>query len=666
LAAELQALLDSRKRARAAVASGGGQGLRQWVDAHHFVADREPIDFTVWRYLAPLYQAIPAVPPKGMDVVVMKAAQAGASTWALLTTLWLLVTRRLQLAYYLPTKDHAMVFSEERFIRLARENPAIYQLFGATGRPRRAGSLVDEGSRSVRNVGDSVAYFTYMGGKVTTEALPLDAIVFDEVQEMSLSDIEQTEERMSASELALRLRVSTANFEDADIDYYWRRSDQREFVTDCRCPEGVILADCWDPTDGPTCIAEGTASTPGIPAAPHYRCPRCDTRLDDVQAGAFVAQRPGAARIGYHFPQMLSPRQTAASILTKWHERIDTKNFYNRVLGRPYTDPKTLPITQAILENAVDTTLRWGPLDPAATTRPPVFMGIDQMGHDNRVLIACRYYDRMRLLHAETIQEDDPWRRCTELLDEYRVRVCAVEALPNFNEAHRFAKSRDGKVFVVHYVDLVDQIVLWGDRPRDKVTIRKVDEEVRTRWSATVDQYKAMSWALGQWTEGAVVTPDPRTLIQRVRDRGGLKPVEVLREQVWHHLQHVALVTEPIEGREAERKYRRAVRKVGIDPHYAYTWMLLCIAWARVFGTEKMLLVDPTHKPEPTPPAEAISEQIRLRIPHAVERWAAPTMTCGGCAHFDQARGWCGARSFVTQPTLPSCDFFDARLPEGA
>ena len=93
---------------------------------------------------------MPVVPAKGLDIVVMKAAQAGASTWAMLATLWLLVTRRCQLAYYLPTKDHAMVFSEQRFVRLARENPAIYQLLGASGKPRRPGSMIDEGSRSVR------------------------------------------------------------------------------------------------------------------------------------------------------------------------------------------------------------------------------------------------------------------------------------------------------------------------------------------------------------------------------------------------------------------------------------------------------------------------------------------------------------------------------------
>jgi hypothetical protein len=263
------------------------------------------------------------------------------------------------------------------------------------------------------------------------------------------------------------------------------------------------------------------------------------------------------------------------------------------------------------------------------------------------------------------IQADDPWARCLQLMDEYHVRVCAVEALPNFNEAHRFAKARDGKVFVIHYVDLVDQVVLWGDRPRDKVTIRKVDEAVRSRWSATVDQYKAMSWALGQWTSGAVATPDPRALVQRVREKGVEVPRELLREYVWHHLQHVALVTEPIEGREAERKYRRAVKKVGIDPHFAYTWMLLCIAWARVFGTEKMLLVDPMHHAEPTPPADAIGPQLQERMPWALGFPVAP-MTCGTCAHFDPVRGWCNARTFETQARLPSCDAFDAKPLEAA
>jgi hypothetical protein len=150
-----------------------------------------------------------------------------------------------------------------------------------------------------------------------------------------------------------------------------------------------------------------------------------------------------------------------------------------------------------------------------------------------------------------------------------------------------------------------------------------------------------------------------------VRDKGGWRPIEVLREQVWHHLQHVALVTEPIEGREAERKYRRAGRKIAVDPRFAYAWML-CVAWARVFGTEKMLLVEPIHTPEARPPAEVIAyaEQLWHHLPVPFE--SSRSVTCNDCMYFDPARRWCGARDFGTQPGLPSCDYFVARLAGSA
>jgi len=48
--------------------------------------------------------------------------------------------------------------------------------------------------------------------------------------------------------------------------------------------------------------------------------------------------RAAAAPRAWSLPTAgMSPRESAADILAKWHERIDTKNFYNRVLGRART-----------------------------------------------------------------------------------------------------------------------------------------------------------------------------------------------------------------------------------------------------------------------------------------------------------------------------------------
>lgn len=678
---------EARERLGAS-ARARSMSFTRWATTSHFIADREPVNLKEWPHLKPLYDAVPA-DPTDMDICVMKSSQGGASIWAMLLVLYVALTRRCQLGYFLPTRDHAMIFSNERFLRLCRDNAAIYASLGDLDAQTRAiaegrTAHPDEGSKSIRRVMRSVVFFTYMGGVVTTESLPLDGLVFDEVQEMLLREIEKTEERIAASTLKLRVRVSTANFQGADIDYYFQRSTQEVWTTRCKCPDGVVLADQWDPEHGPLCIRQHNALT-------YWWCPVCESQVFPHE-GSYVARNPGHTRRGFHFPQFCSPRQTAASILTKWRERVDTKNFYNRVLGRPFTDPKTQPITEQHLAAAQDSSLSWGPVlgehDPAAGS---VVMGIDQMGFDNHVVIACRWYDRMRVLYAEIVKSSDPWVRCAQLMRQYRVRVCAVEALPNFNEAHRFARAHDGRVWVVNYADLIDQMVTWGDRPRDKVSIRKTDEEARARYVATVDQYRMMSWALGQWTTGRVVTPDARGLWQELPGEGGrMVPTQIWRDIFWMHMQRVALVTEEIAGRETERRLRRAVKKIGIDPHFAYTFMLLCVSWVRIFGTEQLLPLDvlpPNYEKTFTNLSPDVEETTRGYAAQLQERIEAvdgvgpigtnatqpppvmdglgpgPSMAdlaavCGHCTNYRARDGRCLLREFTVTPELAACDYY--------
>jgi hypothetical protein len=143
-------------------------------------------------------------------------------------------------------------------------------------------------------------------------------------------------------------------------------------------------------------------------------------------------------------------------------------------------------------------------------------MGIDQMGNDNRVVIKARCDGRMRLLWVEVIQDGDPFRRCAQLMREFRVSVCAVEANPNFNEAHRFARDFPGKVFVVSYKELSDELVNWSDRVIDKVSVRHTTDDARIPYTATVDQYRMMAWSFGKWSAHEIDTPDARTRTQRL------------------------------------------------------------------------------------------------------------------------------------------------------
>ena len=652
-----------------------------FVEESGFVADdRETIDLrTRWRSLRSVYEAVPdtdamiaqatrGVP--GFDLTVMKPTQAGASIFCIILAMWFML-RRFTGGYFLPVATTALYFSEHRFLKLARQNPPIHRLMGDP--TRRGRGQVDEGSAHVRTLGDGRAYFTYMGGKVTTEALALDWLVLDEVQEMLLSDIQKVQERIASSALKSIVRVSTANFVGADIHHFYELSDQREFHTRCRCgPDGVVLTDCWDPTVGPLCIDAGNGTTPGVPREPFYFCPKCKTVIRDPQDGRFIAHAPDVRdRIGFHWGQMLSPWQTARSILEKWRTRVDTAHFYRRVLGMPFTDPDSQPVTEAMLLAAQNRDLRWGP--PQRLEVDGVFMGLDQMGHDIHVVIVARVGDRMRLLHLEIIQADDPWRRAAELMRIYHVRFCGVEALPNFNEAHRFAKAHEGRVFVVYYQDHLEEVLTWGDRPSEKVTVRRTDDALKTRYTASADQYKLMSLALSYWSRGLVETPDARTLVATLRTSDGERPVQVCSDPklgFWLHMQRVALVTELPQGRQDERKPRRAVKKVGIDPHFAYAWMLMMVGWSRAYGTEQ-ILGDPTTREsvaatKQEPKASSYRDQIAQKLPGGL---ALPTrqrdgdkkperLTCNDCAFFDPDTRHCEPHDYTTTPDAPACDEF--------
>ena len=671
---------------RAAADRAMREGFLPWVTTGGFTADREPVDFDEWSFLKPIYESVPFNPTR-LDFTIMKAAQCGASIFALLLSLWLALRSRCSVGYFLPTKDHAMIFSTNRFIRLVRENAEIHRMMGDPLSPHKR-RITDEGSASVRRLFWSTIYFTYMGGKVTTEALPLDALLFDEVQEMLDADMEKAEMRITASPLKAIARVSTANFEGADIHRCFQASDQRWFHTKCKCPDGVILAEQWHPRHGPLCIDRGNGSRKSVPREWFYLCPKCKTQLPNPRLGAYRARLPeNAPTIGYQFPQMLSPRQEPGDIIKKWETRVDTKNFYNRILGYPYSDPDTVPVTLDILQRSVDTSLSWGV--PGRRTLDGVFMGVDQMGHDNHVVIAGRAGDRIRLLHLEIIQASNPWVRTAELMRKYRVRFCGVEANPNYNQAHEFAKKFDGRVFVASYQEQVGEMLTWGDRARDRVQHRQSAEEIKTRYTVSIDQYKMMQWALYRWVDGHVVTPDARALTQRVRTGKGWEQVMLCKDVFWLHLQRVALVVEEIEGAAGTkgkgkgganaRKLRRAVKKIAIDPHYAFSWMLLCVAFVRAYGTELMLSVDDDWKDTETASVEEVVkmtgkqkakraevQQIHAAMPEkfekvtdimAAEDDAEPL--CANCENFDAPegadKGKCSARNLWVEAKMPAC-----------
>jgi len=153
---------QAHERLTARASFGPGLTFFDWVSSGRFFADREPRNFDEWSHLQPIYQAVPS-DPRGMDLTVMKAAQGGATTFALLLTAWLARGGRRQLAYFVPTERLAKSLSDTRFIRLIRDNPELHRLMGDADslKTRR---IIDEGSTAIRRLGEAIIFFTHVRG----------------------------------------------------------------------------------------------------------------------------------------------------------------------------------------------------------------------------------------------------------------------------------------------------------------------------------------------------------------------------------------------------------------------------------------------------------------------------------------------------------------------
>jgi hypothetical protein len=641
------------------------------VDGKPFRLDNRPA-------LRPIYEAIPSRREDAFQtmLIIMKATQLGLTVWEVLADLYMACKwEPVTIGLFLPDQQTAIKKSEHRFMRMVRTAPELYKLLterkdkGASRRPV-------EGNVLTRTIRDSILMFLWTSGKVTTESFPMDIVSLDEVQEMALHEIDKVMERMGDSDIQFALLLSTANMPDLDIDFWYKLGTQEVWHTLCRACGA--FSDLSDPagTFPDKSIAYNDGTDPRYKKAPRseyiWTCPACRAWIPDPQDGKVIAQNPGAGpkKRSFLLPRIISPKATARDLYERWaraktgHQK---KSYYNRTLARPYIDADQLPVTMAHCMAAVEA----GKAAGVAWKKRArgCYMGIDQMGGFNAVIIKERLPDgRQATIHVEAVFDNDPFKRCGDMMGIYGVEVCVVEQLPNVNDARRFANRFPGRVFLAGYADLKDVQMVWGDELAR--SDRRTTEEDRSRYTVTLNQYKCMQTALyrirGTMVDGKLVPmclfPDPDALEQGVIDAGVRKRMPILRDWVFHHFTKTALV---IVEDEDERKVKAKVQKVGIDPHFAFANMLCDVAWARSHGASSIFI--PQAGPIPMPPNNTALSAAPQPLPVQIEE-LPKGMVCGRCSAFDDERGWCTARDFVVRAQDVGCAVFSERgdLPNDA
>jgi hypothetical protein len=631
----------------------GRDGLK--VDGKPFTLDDRPA-------MAWIYDQIPSTEDAAyrLVIVLMKCAQVGFTVMEMLATIYLgLRFGPATVGMFLPDQGLAEGKSSERFMPVVQSVPEVHTLMTQRSTD---GSGVKKGEGNVRRrrIGDALFLFSWTSGRSTTESFPMDVLSFDEVQEMTLEQMEKTVERLSASPIRLTIMGSTANWPDADIHHWHKRGSQNQFHTRCQeCGVSKPLDEYF-----PDCIRWDSVRT-----AYRYVCPNGHW-LEDTQVGDWIAENPEAdppvdvsvpkkerpLRIrSIHFPQFLSPTISAGEIMDAYNSATDMKNFFNRKLGKPYSDPSQVPVTlehcAACVEAGKQAGIVW------KQRAKGTYMGIDQMGNFNVHVIKERLPDgRRATIHIEETYSEDPFARSSELMELYGVSVCVVEVNPNYNDAHKFALRHPGKVFIVNSFGSIEEgMIAWGDASKLDSSERRTDEESRDRWTLRMDQYKCMQVSMSLIVEAKCLFPDPQGLVQEVIDKG-VKQNAAVAPRMFHHFTKTALVNEISKEDEKAgiKRYRRSVRKIGIDPHFSYANMLSDVAYSRAHGTSTFIFPDEVAVVDNVEVGGGIAQGTVLnRL--IEERESIGPGKCSTCSAFDPERSWCDEREVRVRPVDVAC-----------
>jgi hypothetical protein len=399
--------------------------FHEWVTT--VTLDGKPFTWQRHEYLIEPYQD--AHPHQ----VEMKAAQMGLTSKALLRVAY--AARYLDhvgILYLFPSKTDVTDFSKGRVDPLIEDNP---DTVGAW--------IHHTDSANLKRIGNASLYLRGMVSVVGLKSIPVDFVVFDELDEAPQNAVDKAMERMAHSEFKTVLKLSNPTLPDYGIDKAFQETDQRYWLLKCeKCNHYTCLEDTF-----PECLVRVNSHV--IRA-----CQKCGAELNP-SIGEWVAKRPRVTdRRGYHYSQLFSQFVDPAEILHQFHTTNNLADFYNLKIGNAYVEAENrLSVHEVLALCGTDGIL--------SSDRGPCFMGVDQ-GKDLHVVISKTLPTHAaKIIHLGIYQN---WEELDRLMKNFNISRAVVDALPETRNARAFSQRHKGKVYLNYYNEHQKGSYAWNQR----------------------------------------------------------------------------------------------------------------------------------------------------------------------------------------------------------
>jgi hypothetical protein len=472
--------------------------------------DGRPFSFEGHEYLRTLYD------DTSPHVVVIKAAQIGGTTWAILRSIHACHSG-LTVIYFFPTRTDVLDFSRSRVGPLIASNPFL------------ARAIRDTDTAGLKRIGDAYLYLRGMQSSVGMKSVPADMVVFDELDEATPDAKVVAVERLSHSDYRRMVELSNPSLPAYGIDAAFQESDQRHWTLRCEA------CGAWTALDAefPRKLGEEVKVIRSRADGTFYRsCRRCGAELD-LARGEWVPDFPDRPVHGYRISQLFSSKIDPGEILREYQRTRNPERFFNLKIGVAWADAQSVLSPSAVLALC-------GTEPMAKSSEQPCTMGVDT-GRDLHVVISRWDGERRRVVYLGVLQE---YAQLDDLMKRFEVRRCVIDALPEIHATRAFAGRFPGRVWLNYFNEHQKGSYNWDEKDR-------IVKENRT---------EALDASRRVIRDGSVVLPRHAPLVQEFAS----------------HL--AADAKRLVEDEETGSQVYRYV-KTGTN-HFSFAFTYDCIAWS--------------------------------------------------------------------------------------
>lgn len=436
----------------------------------------------------------------------MKGAQLGVTEVAINRALYVLDKMHRDVLYVLPTSKNASDFSKARFSTALKLSPYLNSIF------------TDTNTVELKQAGPNVLYIRGSRGDSNLKSIPVSELILDEVDEMDQKQVWLALERLSGQLEKHVWGISTPTIPNRGIHKLYLTSTQEHFVFQCPC------CGRWTELTWPDCIEIIGETVHDTRCHESYlKCKECGGRLEHQAKPGWLAaakwqsvNRDGNPDIrGFHISQLYSFTVTPGDLVVAHFRGLGdeaaNKEFHNSKLGLPF-----LGENAQITDTMIDACLKNHTINDA---RPVIggsrliTMGVDQ-GKTNYASVVEWFVEPGNDINASAVGKllwfgkfmEEEWSTLDQLMREWQILACVVDADPNINEARRFARRFHGYVYLCRY--------------RRGQTAKEISmsEEDTGAPMATVDRTNWLSCSLGRLKTSPTRLLLPRDISLEYRD----------------------------------------------------------------------------------------------------------------------------------------------------